>query len=584
VTSHLSLGVVGLLVFLTVLLTHSQFPIAHVLGDNIWNVPTAFSLLHRGNLDLVEYQGLIDRYPGLRYTVRMIDNTPYNTYPLGASLVALPFVAAFDWIASRILSVDLYELSQQQILARLDVFIGSALVAATAVVLYRTARLFTGNASAVLVAFVFAFGTAALSTGSRELNQHSTTMLALAVTLYCLLRAPESARYLLLAGFALAFAFVIRPTNGLSALVLTVYVALHYRRGFGWFAVGAAVVALPFMVWSASLFGSLLPPQYAGGIFSRFGTATLVEGLLGHLVSPNRGLFIFSPVLLFSLLGIGVKWRAKSLTALDGGLLLILLLHWIVISMFDDWYAGHSFGPRYPMDMLPYLCYFLTPFFTALPRFRPALAVPTALALVAATGFSLFVNVRGATVDATQAWNTTPNNVDAHTERAWDWNDLQFMRGMGLPLAVATMSPVSRFRFEFDATSMLYQGSGWASPERTGDGMSFQWTVAREATLMLRLHDDEDLAVDMRIPAAAPDVLAGVELAVNGQSIGLMVAGEVYSGVIPASALPANGGVSELRFSVPRLVVPAEVDPQSSDRRTLGLMLDYLVIRPVPGT
>ncbi|MEO8393272.1 MAG: hypothetical protein ABI700_09795, partial [Chloroflexota bacterium] len=85
--------VIALLLFLFVLIAHTQFPIHQTVGDAVWNLPTAFSLVYEGNIDLKEYQTLIDQFSGLGYTVHYVGTMPYNTYPIGASLFAVPFVA-----------------------------------------------------------------------------------------------------------------------------------------------------------------------------------------------------------------------------------------------------------------------------------------------------------------------------------------------------------------------------------------------------------------------------------------------------------------------------------------------------------
>lgn len=62
---------------------------------------------------------------------------------------------------------------------------------------------------------------------------------------------------------------------------------------------------------------------------------------------------------------------------------------------------------------------------------RRARALLAPLAFVA-LAWSLFVAVHGATSPAPGTWNAVPTNVDEHPERAWDWHDLQILRGTGL--------------------------------------------------------------------------------------------------------------------------------------------------------
>src|SRR4030095_8521599 len=94
------------------------------------------------------------------------------------------------------------------------------------------------------------------------------------------------------------------------------------------------------------------------GIF--FWSTPLLEGLGGILLSPGRGLFVYSPVLLCSFLGIALAWRDRGdplLRALSVGIFPTLLLYgkWI------NWWGGGSYGPRLLADLTPFLSVCLVP-------------------------------------------------------------------------------------------------------------------------------------------------------------------------------------------------------------------------------
>lgn len=57
-----------------------------------------------------------------------------------------------------------------------------------------------------------------------------------------------------------------------------------------------------------------------------------IEGLFGVLFSPSRGLFIFSPIFFFALLGIFLKIKHHQFETLDRYVLGI-----IFFSLVDDW-------------------------------------------------------------------------------------------------------------------------------------------------------------------------------------------------------------------------------------------------------
>ena len=86
----------------------------------------------------------------------------------------------------------------------------------------------------------------------------------------------------------------------------------------------------------------------------------MVAGLAGVLVSPSRGLFVYAPVLLFSVAGLAA-WLVRR----RGGVLACAALAAAVgvatIAQFSVWWGGHSFGPRLLTDVLPAVVLGLVP-------------------------------------------------------------------------------------------------------------------------------------------------------------------------------------------------------------------------------
>jgi hypothetical protein len=173
------------------------------------------------------------------------------------------------------------------------------------------------------------------------------------------------------------------------------------------------------------VYHAILSPYYLPdriGSNSRFW-----EALAGNLISPARGIFIFSPVLLFSLYGIFLKIKTKQMNVLDYTLLLSIVLHWVVISSFPVWWGGHSYGPRFFSDMLPYFLYFLVPALKGVSNLRGIKKQGVAFVLGCSIALSFFIHYRGATSWDVYIWNSYPKNVAL---RLWDWQDPQFLRGI----------------------------------------------------------------------------------------------------------------------------------------------------------
>lgn len=120
-----------------------------------------------------------------------------------------------------------------------------------------------------------------------------------------------------------------------------------------------------------------------------FNTRNLINGLYTHLVSPDRGIIYFAPVVLFGILGFSeLRKRRSSEFSL---LLSVVGVNLLLYSMWGDPWGGWSFGSRY---LIP--TYAMMSIFVALGigviRKKTFLAFLFGLVLV----FSVSVNTLGA--------------------------------------------------------------------------------------------------------------------------------------------------------------------------------------------
>jgi hypothetical protein len=284
---------------------------------------------------------------------------------------------------------------------------------------------------ALVVTGVFAFCSSVWSTATRDLGQHGPSVLMLSVALWLLVRSRREPRSVPWIGLFLGLAYLMRPTNSLSVLLITLLVAFQYRRALPGFCAMGLLVAIPFCLYNHSVYGAILPPYYRPERILPASVGLLGEALAGNLVSPARGLFIYSPIFLLSVYGLVLALRTPRLRPEAVTVGLILFLHWLTVSSFPHWWAGHSYGPRYMTDMTPYLCFLLIP---ALDTLRNA-TLPVVqrrglvLALGLLMGWSVFTHLRGATSYAVVHWNGDPD-VDTHPERLWSFRDPPFLRGL----------------------------------------------------------------------------------------------------------------------------------------------------------
>lgn len=417
-----------------------------VQSDSVWSVPVALSLLREGDVDLDEYAATVERTG--HYAVVEAGGHLYPLFPLGASLAAVPLLAAFEaalwvveplgrWVPALRKGIERWrERSGATGDVRLDFFdtaellVASVLTSLAVLLVYQAARRRAPVVPAAVVALVFALGTSAYSTASRVLWQHSPSLVAVSAVALLLSTHRRTRGGALALGVVAGVAYVVRPTNSLTVLAVGCFLLATRRwRELPFYVLGGALVALPFCAWSQETFGTLLPPYYQPGRLTP-GESHVAEALLGNLVSPGRGLFVYSPVALLACGALLVRGARRALAAHEWVFAGVLVAHWGVVSTFPHWWAGHSFGPRFFTDVAPYWVLFLVePVRAALAPARRARPGTAALAL--SVLLSVAIHTRGSTARAAWGWNDGPPDVDAAPARLWDWSDLAFLRTRG---------------------------------------------------------------------------------------------------------------------------------------------------------
>lgn len=404
--------------------------------DSRWTVPLILRLATAGDLRLDGHKELMRESPG--YGVLCVTEAGVTGekqpdactghwvpfYPIGGPVLAAPIVlpiAAVFRLAG--LDVERYH-------AHVEMEAASVFVAMTAVLVYWIARRQLAERRAVLLAVLLALATPAFSTASRALWQHTPSVFLLTLAIYLLLRAEERAVMAAWAALPVALSYTVRPSNALFVLVFTGYVAMRHRQMFWRYALGGATVAAVFAWVNVSVYGSVLPPYYqarAGMDAPGYWAGVWTAGA-GLLVSPSRGLFVFTPVFLFSILAMARgSWKsplAPWLAIGTGAYFGVMTLFLGPASFPGNWWGGASYGPRLLTDLSPILCLFLIPYFAQ----WEAMGAGARRAFVALALLGFLIHYRAGWAEAVWVWNAKPASVDTHTERLWDWSDAQLLR------------------------------------------------------------------------------------------------------------------------------------------------------------
>jgi len=93
-------------------------------------------------------------------------------------------------------------------------------------------------------------------------------------------------------------------------------------------------------------------------LFSTYNPRLMIEGLYTLVISDERGLFYYSPILLIAILGIALYLQVKTKNELHPALT-AALIGIVSYSMFGDPWGGWSFGPRYMIPTTAIFCLFI---------------------------------------------------------------------------------------------------------------------------------------------------------------------------------------------------------------------------------
>ncbi|HET8631222.1 MAG TPA: phospholipid carrier-dependent glycosyltransferase [Thermomicrobiales bacterium] len=401
------------------------------------------SLVERHSFALQEQWGLVAALGP--------DGRHYAQYAPGQPLLAMPL-----YLLGRALA-PAFPADQRGYVTRFAVSLFNPLVtAATVALLYLLARALGYRRRAALgLAAIYGLATGAWPHG-RTFFAEPLTALCLLAAFYALVRAGANRPapgWLVASGVAAAGAVAVKPQAAIALPVLGLYLlgmvaagagddkpgwdlralASRGRRvvlaGLPWCA-GLLVVALPYALYNAALYGSPLRTGYGT---DRLFTTPFLTGLTGLTISSGKGLVWYSPPVALAALGwwpFYRRHRAEALACLG-----MLAAHLAFYSRLSFWHGDGSWGPRYLAMALPFIILPLVALLAGLgarPRRRARPALVTAV-----VALGLAVQVLGVTVnfdwyllrigDADHYFTPANSPLLAHArtlvERAREWRD-----------------------------------------------------------------------------------------------------------------------------------------------------------------
>ena len=280
------------------------------------------------------------------------------------------------------------------------------------------------------------FGTATLAAPLAPTFFEHDAAGAFAIAAFALVVRGNRRRVLAAAGLCAGVAVLFEYATALAAVVLAVLCAVRYGRRAAWFLLGGLPAALALAGYDWAAFGSPFHLSYryiVGRLEERqhhgffgIGLPTL-HGLRDVLV-VDRGLLVFSPVLVAAAVGLVLMWRrGHRAEALVAGVVTVAFL-------FSDAgyflpYGGGSPGPRFFAAALPFLLLGL-PF--ALARFRWTTLALAAVSVFLTTADAVTWGVR----KETDRWYPG-HGVSDLSKTVWVWLGANRIEGAGIVLLCA---------------------------------------------------------------------------------------------------------------------------------------------------
>lgn len=355
-----------------------------------------------------------------------------NTFGIAPALLAYPVYSLLERVVG---TPATHPLRVRLIIGKL---LASLVTAASAVFFFLALRLRLERRGALLLTLLLALATPYWSLLSQAYLQQTAGLFWLCLGMLLFFVGLQQDRLVPLLGCALALglAAATRSTHLFVIFTCGVYLLLFHRPRTLPFLCLAAVPSVLLLLSNHSLIGdALLSPQVvksyrlASGLF-QFSTpwsTPFLAGLSGLLVSPGRGLLVYSPVFLALGLLLWPNYR-RALPRPYLPFLLAIPLYLVTSAKWFDWWGGYTYGPRMLSDILPLLMLAFTPL--ALLRLRRSLfAVIILLSLVSVATHALGAFTYNLHWDSTRL--SLPGKPPADRREIWlahdaalrDWSD-----------------------------------------------------------------------------------------------------------------------------------------------------------------
>jgi hypothetical protein len=300
------------------------------------------------------------------------------------------------------------------------------------VLLYLIGTYLISRSASLFITFIAVMGSSLASTLGSALWTLNFSTLFIVLILLLLVRDTAGKPlnpYIL--GLLLFLCYFSRASTVVFILPVLAYLFWQRRFLFWPAALTAMALLLLYLGWSRLEYGQWLPDYYS---LTRLQVerAPLLVGILGNLLSPSRGIFVFSPFFLLILAGIPILWNNLARQPLFWLCVVWFVLQLVIVSRAASWWGGNSFGPRLLTDALPGLVLLLFLLWQeVLQQFSTAQQNVTFALFLFLGLVAIAIHINGLYRPAILRWDLniipTPTHISNPMGDYFDWRYTQFL-------------------------------------------------------------------------------------------------------------------------------------------------------------
>ncbi len=292
----------------------------------------------------------------LPYYITQKDTYFFSTFPVFSAILALPIYILPVLIKNIRVENLANHFATITFLGTLSASIFSSI---SAVFVFLSLSRLTNRFKSIILCLIYGLGTSTLSISSQSLWQHGASQMFLSISLYFFIRGQKEKKLIGVTGLFLGLAVLSRFINVVISAAFAMYLLMFQRKQIIKFIIYCMPSVLIFVMIQFASTGSLFFYKYEGLSGNAAFSYPFLKGFFGLLFAPSKGLLVYSPIFLFSIIGAALAFLKKDRVLQFVSIVSILFT--FVMAKWTGWQGGWFYGPRMLADITPFLILLIVP-------------------------------------------------------------------------------------------------------------------------------------------------------------------------------------------------------------------------------